>query len=130
MRTRGRLAALVTVFAFVVDLIDSGFGSSSPAASVQIVVGVAPMVVAIIKWRSRPRGEAEPPLPGWMRPIESAGVGRAFGIGLLLTVGNLKEIGFAAGAGLAIGAANVTVGGPSMLAWSSACWPAPASHSR
>ena len=105
------LAALVAVATVVIELIDSGFGSTFPAAIVQLLVGAVLVVVAVLKWRSRPRGDAEPELPGWMRSIESASAGKAFVMGLLLTIANLKEIGFAAGAGLAIGSADVGVGG-------------------
>lgn len=104
------LAALVTVFAFAIDLIDAAAGSSIPAAIAQLVIGSGLIVFAFVKWRSRPRGEEDPPLPAWMRGIDSASAPKAFTFGLILTVANLKEIAFAAGVGVSIGAAAGEVG--------------------
>ena len=49
-------------------------------------------------------------MPGWMRSIDDIGPARAFRLGLILTVANVKEIAFAAGAGFTIGGAMLSAG--------------------
>jgi hypothetical protein len=105
------LAALTAVFAWAADLIDDAAGSTTPAAVLRFVIGVGLVVAAVVKWHRRPRGEAEPDLPGWMRAIDGMGPGAAFRLGLVLTVANPKELAFAAGAGLTVGGAMLGAGG-------------------
>lgn len=105
------LAALTAVFAWAADLIDDAAGSTTPAAVLRLIVGAGLVVAAVVKWHRRPRGDAEPDLPGWMRAIDGMGPGAAFRLGLVLTVANPKELAFAAGAGFTIGGAMLGVGG-------------------
>lgn len=70
-------------------------------AWLQIVIGLLLLAGAVGKWRNRPRGDEEPPVPGWMRPLGSAGPGRAVVFGLALGA-NPKNIGLAAAAAAAI----------------------------
>lgn len=105
------LAALTALAAWAADLIDDAAGSTTPAAVLRLLVGAGLVVAAIVKWHRRPRGDAEPELPGWMRAIDGMGPGAAFRLGLVLTAANPKELAFAAGAGLTVGGAMLDLGG-------------------
>src|SRR5512145_3062617 len=72
------LAALTAVFAWAADLIDDAAGSTTPAAMLRLIVGAGLVIAAVVKWHRRPRGDAEPDLPGWMRAIDGMGPGAAF----------------------------------------------------
>lgn len=98
-------AVLVAVFAWAADLIDDAAGSSTPAAVLRLVIGLGLVVAAVVKWHRRPRRDAEPKLPGWMRAIDGMKAGGAFRLGVVLTVANPKELAFAAGAGFTVGGA-------------------------
>lgn len=98
-------ALLTAVFAWASDLVDDAAGSTLPAAVARLLIGCALLVGAVLKWRGRPRGDAEGTLPGWMRSIDQMGAGAAFRLGLVLTAVNPKELAFAAGAGFTIGGA-------------------------
>ena len=102
--------ALVAAFAWAADLVDDAAGSSTPAAVLRLLVGVGLVVGAVVKWHRRPRGDAEPKLPAWMRAIDGMGAGGAFRLGLVLTVANPKELAFAAGAGFTVGGAFLGAG--------------------
>src|SRR5687768_6344085 len=71
-------AILVALFAWAADLVDEAAGSSTPAAVLRLLVGTGLVVAAVVKWHRRPRGGAEPKLPGWMRAIDGMGAGGAF----------------------------------------------------
>ena len=98
-------AVLVAAFAWAADLIDDAAGSSTPAAVLRLVIGLGLAVAAIARWHRRPRGDAEPKLPTWMRAIDGMRPGGAFRLGVVLTVANPKELAFAAGAGFTVGGA-------------------------
>ncbi len=54
--------------------------------------------------------QADDGLPGWMLTLDRATPLRAAGLGVLLTVANLKELAFIAGAGILLGAAALSTG--------------------
>ncbi|HEY3864763.1 MAG TPA: GAP family protein [Solirubrobacteraceae bacterium] len=78
----------LAVVGTVVLLAASGAGASEnggPAEGLSIVklaLGVLLLVVALRQWRGRPRGEANPELPKWMRTIDTFTPVRAGGIGM------------------------------------------------
>lgn len=105
----GRLLTLAGL-AFLISRLTgllAGPGPSERSAWLQLGLGALLVVAAGLAWRSRPRGDATPALPGWMRSIQTASPVRAVGLGALLTVLNPKEAAFVLGAGLIIGAAGV-----------------------
>ena len=94
------LSALTLILTFAVGELD-GFRLSM-AAWLQVVVGLLLLATAVAKWRGRPRGDAEAPVPGWMRPLATAAPGRAamYGVALGLNPKNLA-LTAAAAAGIA-----------------------------
>lgn len=94
--------------AFFSHALDDAAGSKGPTALARMILGVALMVLATMKWLRRPGPEDEPKIPRWMASIESSTVPAAFRLGLVLTLPNPKELAFAAGAGLSIGAGDLS----------------------
>ena len=50
------------------------------------------MLLAVRQWRSRPKEGEEPTLPSWMAAIDSITAGKAFGLGVLLSSVNPKNL--------------------------------------
>ena len=81
---------------------DDGSTGPSPADLVTLVLGALLMGLAFKQWRSRPAPGAEVELPSWMSSVDSAGPGRAVGLGLLLSAVNPKNLTMAVAAGVAM----------------------------
>ena len=109
------LGILVAVVAFTLlasVLPEADDSSSKPVAgTIKIVLGALLLVLAIKQWRSRPAGDAEPPLPHWMQAIDTMTAGRALVLGFLLSGLNPKNLLMGAAAGIAIGSADLTTNG-------------------
>lgn len=110
----GRLLGVVLVvglFAVVSDVIELSSGGASPFVAVtRIIVGAALAFLAVGKWSRRPGPEEEPELPGWMSSIEDSTPGRGFGLAILLSVANPKELLLGLGAGFTLGSAGLPIG--------------------
>jgi threonine/homoserine/homoserine lactone efflux protein len=104
--TGGRMAALALV-TFAVALVADRFADPTEISAkngwLRIVLGMLIVTGAVAVWRRRPRQGEEARLPGWMRSIEGLGTGGALRIGVVITLANIKELAFAAGAGVLIG---------------------------
>jgi len=97
-------------------LLASG-GDASEAAGpaewvsiVKIVLGVLLLRLALRQWRERPRGDAEPELPGWMTAVDSFTPLKAAGMGVLLAVVNPKNLLLLLGGTAAIAQTGVSAG--------------------
>ena len=91
----GRLLSVIVIVAFCAVVIDVAVeeGETAPFVSViRILVGIALVVLAATKWRKRPGKNADVELPRWMAMVDGAGPARSFGLALLLSVTNLKEL--------------------------------------
>ena len=105
----GILVAVVA-FTFLASVLPEADDSSSKpvAGTIKIVLGALLLLLAIKQWRSRPAGDAEPPLPHWMQAIDTMTAGRAMVLGFLLSGLNPKNLLMGAAAGIAIGSADLT----------------------
>jgi threonine/homoserine/homoserine lactone efflux protein len=74
---------------------------------VKIVLGVLLLLVAARQWRGRPRGDAQPELPAWMKTIDTFTPPKAFGMGILLSAANPKNLILVVGAAAAIAQTGV-----------------------
>jgi threonine/homoserine/homoserine lactone efflux protein len=98
------IAALGTI----VLLVSSGASASNggtPATWVsilKIVLGALLVLLAIHQWRGRPRGDARPELPAWMRTIDTFTPVRSAGMAALLSAVNPKNLLLVVGAAAAI----------------------------
>jgi len=73
----------------------------------KIVLGVLLLLVAARQWRGRPRGDAQPELPAWMKTIDTFTPPQAFGMGILLSAANPKNLILVVGAAAAIAQTGV-----------------------
>jgi threonine/homoserine/homoserine lactone efflux protein len=103
----------VTVF----TLLASAIPASDPNAAqpikgtIQLIIGVLLLLLAVGQWRKRPRKGEEVVLPTWMQAIDKMRFPVAFGFAFLLSAVNPKNLIMAAGAGTAIATAGLPIGG-------------------
>src|SRR5690348_6100260 len=84
------VGAVVLALSGIADATDDG----EPATWVNVVLlvlGVAVLATAVTSWRGRPRGDDEPPIPGWMRTIGDFTPAKAAAAGFALTAVNPKN---------------------------------------
>ena len=107
------IVVAVVVFTLLASVLpQSEDDASKPiAGTVKIVLGLLLLLLAAKQWRSRPTGDTEPPLPGWMAAIDTMTAARALVLGFLLSAVNPKNLLMAAAAGVAIGSADLSLNG-------------------
>ncbi len=100
----------------IVLLISNGASASSQGAPatwvsiLKIVIGVLLVALAARQYRSRPRGEAEPQLPGWMQAIDTFNPVKSAGMAVLLSGINPKNLLLTVGAAAAVAQTGVSSG--------------------
>lgn len=77
----------------------------------KLTLGVLVLLLAVRTWRQRPRGDAEPQLPGWMAALDSWSAGKSLGLGALLSAANPKNLMLTIAAAAAIAQTGVDAGG-------------------
>ena len=98
----------IAVLGTVVLLAASGASASdhgAPATWVSILkiaLGALLVLLAAKQWRGRPRGDAEPELPKWMKTVDTFTPVRSSGMGAVLSAVNPKNLLLVVGAGAAI----------------------------
>lgn len=100
----GRLIGIALVLAVVIagsELLYSLSNSVELPTIVRVILGAALFVLGVTKWRPKPEGHV-PALPGWMSSVSEARPARAFGLGILMTVVNVKEFAFLVTAGVVL----------------------------
>lgn len=87
------IAVLGTVVLLIADGLTGGDdGPPAWAAWLKLVLGVLLLLLAAKNWRGRPRGDAEPPTPGWMRAVDGFTPLKALGLAVLLGAINPKNL--------------------------------------
>ena len=106
------IVVAVTVFTLLSSVLpDAGADDSKPVqATIQILLGVGLLLLALRQWRKRPKAGEEPVLPKWMLAIDKVSFPLALGLGFLLSAINPKNLLMAAAAGVDIGDAALSVG--------------------
>ena len=106
------VAAAVTVFTVIADYLpQSEPGAPNPVASIlRIALGVALLVMAVLKLRQQFRRSEDAALPKWMSSLSGASPRRSLVLGLALGGVNPKNLLISVAAGLTIGTASLTVG--------------------
>jgi len=66
--------------------------SSDSVDTLQLVLGLLFLFMAAKQWKSRPKRGEEAVMPKWMATIDSFSEGRSFGLGLLLSGANPKNL--------------------------------------
>ncbi len=111
----GWVAGLGVVGA-VVLLAAGGAGAregGAPAGWVDVLelaLGVALLVLAARRWRSRPREGETAGMPGWMRSVDRLTAGRAAALGAALAAANPKNLALTVAAGAAISQTGASAG--------------------
>lgn len=102
----------VTVFTLLSSVIpeDDPDASKPIQGTAQLILGVLLLGLALGQWRKRPKNGAEAVMPKWMQAIDKVSFPMALGLGFLLSAVNPKNLLMAVGAGVEIGAAELTVG--------------------
>lgn len=107
-RTAG-IGFLLVVFSLVIRPLESVTAApDAVAASLKIIIGAGLMALAGGQWLARSRRADDERTPGWMSVIDSAGAGKAFGLGALLSVASLKNLTLCLAASVAIGSMALT----------------------
>ncbi len=102
---------VVVVFTLISGLIGPAKGGTSPVVGViKIVLGVLMLLRAIRQLRRRLPHGTESAMPKWMSAIDKMSVGRALGLGLLLSALNPKNLMMSISAGVTFGSAGLSVG--------------------
>ena len=104
------ITAAVTIFTVLSGFIpqEDPEASRPIAGTIKILLGAGLLVLAVGQWRSRPKPGAKAALPKWMAAIDTVTTGRATFLGFLLAAANPKNLLMAIGAGLVIGAGELT----------------------
>lgn len=115
-RALGVLAVVGMVTALAEYLAELGGETVTEGVGwVRLLLGLLLMVLGVVKWTKRPRGDDAEAPPRWMSSLESLSGARAVGLGFVLSAANPKELAFGAGAGLVIGS-SLTEWWPSVAA--------------
>ncbi|MGI8971978.1 MAG: GAP family protein [Dehalococcoidia bacterium] len=77
----------------------------------KIVLGLLLLLLAVRQWRGRPRGDAKPELPAWMKRIDTFTPVKSTGMGVLLSAVNPKNLLLVVGAGTAIAQTGASTAG-------------------
>ena len=88
----------------------SGSGPTQTVSIIKLLLGLLLLVAAVRQWRGRPREGETPKLPKWMGTIDSFRAGKSFGLGVLLSAVNPKNLAMSLAAGLAIAQAAIPTG--------------------
>ena len=104
------VAAVMGVAAALSDMLARSEEASPVVALLRLLVGVVLVVLAVRKWRGRPRSQQDASLPGWMTALAAASPARAGGVALLLSVANPKELLLGIAVGITLGAAGLPLG--------------------
>jgi hypothetical protein len=77
---------------------------------IKIAIGLLFFVLAWKKWSSRPQGDEEPTMPGWMSAVNSFTAVKAGGLGFVLSALNPKNLGLTIAAMATVSAAGLSTG--------------------
>ena len=96
-----------TLLSSILPAVDKG-ASRPILATIQLVLGVLLLLLAVKQWRGRPAPGATAEMPKWMGAIDSMTAGKGLGLGLLLSCANPKNLMMAISAGVSIGGAALS----------------------
>jgi hypothetical protein len=98
----------VSIVVLAIGLDDSGDSDSGGIA--KIVIGALFLFLAVKQWRGRPGEGEEPHMPAWMATIDDFTPPKAFGLAVLLSAVNPKNLGLTIAAAASIGSVGLDAG--------------------
>jgi threonine/homoserine/homoserine lactone efflux protein len=112
----GWVAGIVVVTTVVLLLVGNANNTSQGQPStvssvVKLVCGALLLLVGIRQWQHRPKPGETVTMPKWMDTIDTFTLGKALGLGVLLSAVNPKNLLMCIGAGTTIGAGHLSAGG-------------------
>ena len=110
----GWVLGLVTVAVIVLLVAGDADSSGDTSTAVDIVIllfGLLLLAVGVKQWQSRPRSGQEPEMPKWMAAIDEFTARRAFGLGVLLSGVNPKNLALTIAAAASLAQAGLSAGG-------------------
>ena len=78
---------------------------------VPVIAVILMLLLGVLQWLARPKPGEEPSLPAWMAAIDSMTVGKALGLGILLSAANPKNLTLCLAGGATIGGADLSTTG-------------------
>ncbi len=83
---------------------------STTSGVIKIVIGLLFAGLAVKQWKSRPKAGVTPEPPGWMSAIDDFSAPKSFGVALLLSAVNPKNLGLTIAAAASISASGISSG--------------------
>lgn len=83
---------------------------STTSGWIKIVIGVLFLALAGKQWSSRPKGDEQPVMPGWMDGLAEFTALKALGLGFVLSALNPKNLGLTIAAMASVTAAGLSTG--------------------
>jgi threonine/homoserine/homoserine lactone efflux protein len=98
------IAALGTIVLLVASSASASEhgGPATWVSIIKIILGLLLVLLAVRQWRGRPRGDASPELPKWMKTVDTFTPGRSVAMGATLSSVNPKNLLLVVGAATAI----------------------------
>lgn len=104
----GLLAAGMIVLALGISSSD---GAPSTASGwIKVAIGALFVVLGVKQWKGRPKKGETATTPGWMSSIDDFSAAKAFGVGVLLSGVNPKNLGLTIAAAATVGGAGLSSG--------------------
>ena len=85
-------------------------GPETWVSFVKLAVGALFLLLAARTWRTRPRAGQEAAMPKWMQAIDKSTTGKSFGVGLLLSGVNPKNLALTIAAATAFAQTGISGG--------------------
>lgn len=105
----GWLVGLTVVSVVVLAIgLEGSNGDSDSGGWVKVVIGLLLLALALKQWRDRPSAGEEPEMPKWMASIDEFSAVKSFGIAVLLSAVNPKNLGLTIAAAATIGAVGLS----------------------
>ena len=104
----GLLAAGMIVLALGISSSD---GAPSTASGwIKVAIGALFLVLGVKQWMGRPKKGETAAMPGWMASIDDFTAAKAFGVGVLLSGVNPKNLGLTIAAAATVGGGSLSSG--------------------
>ena len=102
------VGAIVLIFGSASS--SDGGGSSTASGIVRLAIGALFLLLAARSWRSRPKKGEQAETPSWMSAIDDFTAAKSFGVAILLSAVNPKNLGLTIAASSTIAAASLSSG--------------------